>query len=146
STLAVAHLLKQCDKRFLLTNASPIPEQFLFMDMAKEILPWEEAKKNTFDAVISVDCADRTRLGDVQTVLEQSYPLLNIDHHATNDHYGDVNVVFADKSATAEVLYDFVQYLQLTWNRAFAEVVYTGVMTDTGGFRYANTSPETMKL
>lgn len=146
STLAIAHILKQCGKQFLLTNDSPVPEKYHYMDMATDILPWEQAKKSHFDAVISVDCADSLRLGNVQIVLKQGFPLLNIDHHATNDRFGSVNVVQDDKSATAEMLYDFSEYLQLTWNRDFAEAVYTGVMTDTGGFRYSNTSPSCMAL
>lgn len=146
STVAVAHLLKQRGKRFILTNDSPVPNKYLFMDMAQHILPWDEAKQATFNAVISVDCADRLRLGAVETVLEEGYPLLNIDHHSTNDQFGTVNLVLDDQSATAEVLYHFIEHLQLAWDRPFAEAVYTGVLTDTGGFRYANTSPSSMEL
>lgn len=146
STVAVAHLLKQRGKRFTMTNDSPIPAKYFFMDMATHILPWDEAKQTKFDAVITVDCADRSRLGAVETVLQQGFPLLNIDHHSTNDHFGTVNLVLEDQSATAEVLYHFIEHLQLTWNRPFAEAVYTGVLTDTGGFRYSNTSPSSMAL
>lgn len=146
STLAMAHLLKQRGKQCILTNDSPIPKKYLFMDMTEQIVSWNAAKKAHFDAVISVDCADRLRLGAVETVLQENYPLLNIDHHPTNDHFGHVNVVLDDKSATAEILYHLTQYLQLTWDRAFAEAVYTGVMTDTGGFRYTNTSSSSMEL
>lgn len=147
STLAVAHLLKQFGKQYVLTNDSPVPEKYRFLDMAGDILPWEAAKsKGGFHAVISVDAADRQRLGAVEEVLEQGFPLLNIDHHPTNDRFGSVNVVVDDKAATAEILYELIEYLELEWDQAFAEAVYTGVMTDTGGFRYSNTTPEVMKL
>lgn len=146
STLAVAHALKQLGKRYVLTNDSSVPEKYQFLEMAEEILPWEEAKKHSFDAVISVDVADRERLGGVQQVFERQTPLLNIDHHPTNDRFGDVNVVLDDRAATAEVLYEWITHMQLKWNRSFAEAVYTGVMTDTGGFRYPNTTPRVMKL
>lgn len=146
STVAVAHLLKQRGKQFILTNDSPIPDKYYFMDMATHILPWDEAKREKFDAVISVDCADRLRLGAVEIVLQQGFPLLNIDHHSTNDHFGTVNLVLDDQSATAEVLYHFIEHLQLTWDRPLAEAIYTGVLTDTGGFRYTNTSPSSMEL
>src|SRR5690625_3983871 len=146
STVAVAYVLQQRSKQFILTNNSPIPSKYLFMDMANNILPWDETKVMDFEAVISVDCADRSRLGAVQSVLQEGYPLLNIDHHSTNDHFGTVNVVRDTASATAEVLYHFIQYLQLTWNHPLAEAVYTGVLTDTGGFRYSNTSPSSLEL
>lgn len=146
STCAAAHLLERRGKQYVMTNASPIPEKYLFMEKAKEILPWDEAKKASFDAVITVDCADRSRLGDAEAVLEARYPLLNIDHHPTNTRFGNVNVVLPDKAATAELMYDFSQFLQLKWDRAFAEAVFAGVMADTGSFRYANTSPSAMHL
>lgn len=146
STLAVAHVLKQLGKAFTLTNDSPVPEKYRFMDMAENILAWDEAKKGNFAAVISVDAADRERLGTVEEVLAGDLPVLNFDHHPTNDHFGSVNIVVEDKAATAEILYEWIEYMQLEWDRAFAEAIYTGVMTDTGGFRYSNTTPKVMKL
>lgn len=146
STLAVAHVLKRLGKKFILTNDSPVPEKYRFLDMAEDILSWDEAKKGSFDAVISVDAADRRRLGGVEDVLAHDLPLLNIDHHPTNDHFGHVNIVIDNKAATAEILYEWAEYMQLNWDQPFAEAVYTGVMTDTGGFRYANTTPCVMKL
>lgn len=146
STLAMAHALQQLGKSFVLTNPSPLPEKYDFLDMANAILPWDEAKKNHFDAVISVDAADRERIDSVGEVLDQGYPLLNIDHHPTNDRFGTVNVVLSDRAATAEIVYELIEHLGLRWNQAMAEAAYTGIMADTGGFRYANTSPRVMRV
>lgn len=66
--------------------------------------------------------------------------ILNIDHHATNDRFGTVNVVIPDAAATAQVLYDWVESMGLEWTQELATCIYTGLLTDTGGFRYANTT------
>lgn len=146
STLAMAHALQQLGKSFVLTNPSPLPEKYDFLEMASAILPWDEAKKSPFDAVISVDAADRERIDTVGEVLDQGYPVLNIDHHPTNDRFGTVNVVCSDRAATAEMVYELIEHFGLKWNQTMAEAVYTGIMADTGGFRYANTSPRVMKV
>lgn len=145
STVAMAHILKQLDKAFVLTNESDIPPKYRFLKMADAIVSWDEAKSAPFEAVICVDCADRQRFGAVGDVLQRGLPLLNIDHHPTNDRYGDVNVVLSDRAATAEVIYELASYMELKWDRDFAEAVYTGMMTDTGCFRYANTTARVMK-
>lgn len=146
STLAMAHILQRLGKSYVLTNDSPVPKRYRFLTHVDSIVPWPEAKAHGhFEAVISVDCADQKRLGAVTEVIGK-YPMLNIDHHPTNDNFGTVNAVAPEKAATAEILYDLTEYLQLAWDREFAEAIYTGVMTDTGSFRYANTSPAVMAL
>jgi phosphoesterase RecJ-like protein len=91
-----------------------------------------------------VDAADAGRMGDCRKLFARDVQILNIDHHATNDRFGRVNVVIPDAAATAQVLYEWVEAMELEWTRELATCIYTGLLTDTGGFRYANTTPRVM--
>ncbi|MDU5951184.1 MAG: bifunctional oligoribonuclease/PAP phosphatase NrnA, partial [Paenibacillus macerans] len=97
-----------------------------------------------FDNVICVDCADFKRVGMTKELFAEGAKLLNIDHHPTNDGYGTVNLIVPYAAATAEILFDLIQFMGLELNEAIATALYTGLLTDTGGFRYSNTSPKVM--
>jgi phosphoesterase RecJ-like protein len=72
--------------------------------------------------------------------------LLNIDHHASNKGYGHVNLINRQAAATVQVIADLIEHLALTFDQQIATCLYTGLLTDTGGFRYQNTTSEVMKL
>lgn len=91
-----------------------------------------------------MDCADFARVGLTKQYFEEDALILNIDHHPTNDGYGTVNIIKPDAAATAEILFDFVGQFPIQMDKAAATAIYTGLLTDTGGFRYANTSPNVM--
>ncbi|HET9870562.1 MAG TPA: bifunctional oligoribonuclease/PAP phosphatase NrnA, partial [bacterium] len=72
--------------------------------------------------------------------------LVNLDHHYSNDHYGDYNLVVPKASATGEVVYHLIRALGVAVDARIAESVYTSLVTDTGGFRYRNTTPHVLRL
>ena len=87
------------------------------------------------------------RVGLTSHYFDEDAVILNIDHHPTNDGYGAVNIIKSDAAATAEILFDFLGTLfEVTWNQDVATAIYTGLLTDTGGFRYANTTPNVMTM
>lgn len=146
STLAIGEILAQLGKRFTMINETGIPPKFAFLAGDRVILDDSLAPAVAFKQVITVDCADYTRVGKVRDRITAGMPLLNIDHHPTNDGYGTARLLQADAAATAEILYTLIQELALPWNRELATFIYTGLLTDTGGFRYANTTPRVMKI
>jgi phosphoesterase RecJ-like protein len=147
STLAVGLLLRHLNKRFTMINEGSTPGKFNYLWGSDQIINYSVAPPNrVFDHVISVDCADFSRIGKVSTLFAESYSLLNIDHHPTNDFFGEVNVIKEDAAATAEILYDLAQRLNITWSIELGNCLYTGLLTDTGGFRYANTTPKVMSV
>ncbi|WP_040948718.1 DHH family phosphoesterase [Gorillibacterium massiliense] len=146
STLAVAEILRQLGKRYILINDGAVPAKFSFLMGNEVILNGSENPQLLFKNVISVDCADYRRIGDVRFRFVEGTPLLNIDHHPTNDGFGIVNLVRPDAAATAEVLYDLAAVIGTEWTLQLATLVYAGLSTDTGGFRYANTTPAVMKI
>lgn len=150
STLAVGEMLRLLGKSYLMVNEGSPPGRLHMLTGLKDILNFGEwvaaGKKPSFGCVIAVDCADYKRLGRVSEWLAGKLPLLNIDHHPTNDSFGSVNVIRPDAAATAEILYDLVEHMGVEWTRAMADCVYTGLLTDTGGFRYSNTSPKVLNI
>ncbi|PZE22408.1 DHH family phosphoesterase [Paenibacillus xerothermodurans] len=149
STFAMAWILTSMGKRFTLINEGPMPEKFLYMAAGRhEILDYEAegASLAAFQHVISVDCADYSRIGSVRQIFADNARILNIDHHVTNDYFGTVNLVDAEAAATVEVLYDLVRELNVPYCHDLNVCIYSGLLTDTGGFRYANTSAKVMRI
>ncbi|MFD1394840.1 bifunctional oligoribonuclease/PAP phosphatase NrnA [Kroppenstedtia eburnea] len=147
STLAVGWILKRLGKQVVMVNESPVPDKFRFLPEAERILsPDEAGAEGPYRRVIAVDVADRERMGSVCQLLAAEAEVLNIDHHPTNDRFGTTNLVIPGAAATAEILCHWSRRLQVEWDRELATCLYTGLLTDTGGFRYANTTPEVMEL
>ncbi|QDH22899.1 DHH family phosphoesterase [Saccharibacillus brassicae] len=147
STLAVGWLLSRLGKTFTLINEGPIPQRMTYMAGAADILDMSRTERTrTYGNVICVDCADFKRVGLVSEWMEPEANMLNVDHHPTNDGYGTCTLIKADAAATAEILYDLLASFELGWDREIAEMLYTGILTDTGGFRYSSTSPKVMQI
>ena len=84
-----------------------------------------------FDLVISVDCANRDRFG---FACNGDIPIINIDHHTSNDYFGEVNIVDEEKSSTAEIVYDFFYYNGLKITKDIATSLYVGIYDDSCAF------------
>jgi len=145
STLAMAYVLKKLGKKFVIINQDPIPDRFLFLPMADLFYSANQVNQS-FSHVITLDAADRKRIGDIEHLFAENVKILNIDHHPTNDYFGNINVVVPHAAATAEVMYDFVQEIGIEMDKDLASMIYTGLLTDTGGFRYANTSSKVLRI
>lgn len=145
STLAVGWLLSCLGKKYSMLNEGPIPKRMEYLWHADEIINLgasEQTRK--YSNVICVDCADFQRVGLTQRYFADDALIVNIDHHPTNNGYGLVNLIKPDAAATAEILFDLLKVFGIEWDIHIATAIYTGLLTDTGGFRYANTSPKVM--
>ncbi len=94
---------------------------------------------------ITVDCADRKRLGQI---LQEAYPevYLNIDHHISNSKYGKHNIIDGHASATGEILGGILIDGGLPVDAVAAQALYVGIATDTGQFRFASTTRDTFEI
>jgi len=147
SLLAMGYILKALGKQFVLVNEGPTPVKFL-ADYLGE-LPIQDATRtplnHKYRTVITVDCGDLVRVGTVANFFESDVRILNIDHHPTNDHFGTVNLIRTDACATAEILFDLVKAMPVAITKELATALYMGILTDTGGFRYSNTTADVME-
>nr|WP_150959642.1 bifunctional oligoribonuclease/PAP phosphatase NrnA [Aneurinibacillus sp. XH2] len=147
STLAVGLMLEYLNKTYKMVNEDPLPSKFnLLRGSDRVLLASELSEDEPYDAVISLDCADFRRMGELHKRVQPETPLLNIDHHATNEGFGTCVWIEAEAAATAEMLYTLVNGLGIPWTEDLAKCIYTGLLTDTGGFRYANTGPQVLRI
>ena len=93
-----------------------------------------------YDLVIYVDCANQYR-ADIE--IEDGKKIINIDHHQSNDNFGDINIVDDTKASTAEVVYDFFKYNNITISKNIAKCLYVGIYDDSIAFTTPRTTKET---
>ena len=98
-----------------------------------------------YDLVICLDVASLDRLSNAKILFDKALKKINIDHHKTNNNYGDLNFVNPKASSTGEVLQEI--YNKIGWAISLESAIglYTAILTDTGGFRYENTSENVFK-
>ena len=147
SELAMAMYLRQKGKSVLVVNEAKILPRFKFLPGTQHIKPYQKAMTVHCDAVIVLDCGELNRIGKVEKLIPKNAAVINIDHHITNDSFGHLNLVNPQSSSTTEVLYELFSgdhQFELTNNLALH--LYAGIMTDTGSFRYENTSSRTHQI
>ncbi|MGM0880832.1 MAG: DHH family phosphoesterase [Bacillota bacterium] len=147
STVVVGWLLQKLGKSAVLINEDELPSRLSYLYQFDSIINYKFAPpEQIYDAIIAIDCADFRRIGEVSGSFAREAKLLNIDHHPTNNGFGAVNVIRAEAAATVEILFDLIERAGISLDLDCATAIYTGLLTDTGGFRYSNTSPRVMEI
>ncbi|MGH2787994.1 MAG: DHH family phosphoesterase [Actinomycetota bacterium] len=95
---------------------------------------------------LALDCGAADRLGGLETRATAADCLINVDHHAGNDGFGKLNIVVTSASSTAELMTRLLQDLDVDIDSEIATCLYAGIVTDTGRFQYANSSPDVLRL
>jgi phosphoesterase RecJ-like protein len=146
SAIGFAHILRQLGKTCVPACADPIPCAFSFLpgaEMLQTTLGDEQ-----FDLIIALDAGELTRYGSLfarHSAFLQQATIINIDHHISSNGCGQVNIIEPTAAATAELLVLFQQQAHLPLNKDAAVCLLTGLMTDTGSFQYASTTPRTLE-
>lgn len=120
-----------------------IPKHIAFLEGVEAYLRPEQAE-GPYDTVIAVDSSDRARLGGALPIFDAAPVRLVIDHHATNEGYGQVNFVRRGESATCLLAYEAIRALGVRMDRAMGTCLLLGMSTDTGHFQYPATSAQTL--
>jgi bifunctional oligoribonuclease and PAP phosphatase NrnA len=145
SEVALVHLLTEMGVTARIVNPTPWPSTFAFLlnDRVVEQSVRGAPALTPLDALLVVDINDTRRLGVLGgPARDLAVPKLVIDHHvASQDPAGEVMYVDATACATGELVYDFARTLGLTISEPVATALYCAILTDTGGFRFSNTSP-----
>jgi phosphoesterase RecJ-like protein len=131
------------DSVMYLAGPAPLPAEYGFMGLGELVreVPADASER----VLVAVDCANESRLGD-ESVLTVAPFTIDVDHHHDNSRFGDVNLVVADASSTGEVLRDVFAELGVEITPELAEPLYIALVTDTGRFQYANTTPKALRL
>jgi phosphoesterase RecJ-like protein len=102
--------------------------------------------EDKFDLLITLDCSDLDRLGDKKILVENVKEIVNIDHHISNVNFGDLNIVDSKAAATGEIIYKILEEMNIDITKEIATCIYVAISTDTGSFKYENTSPATHSI
>jgi phosphoesterase RecJ-like protein len=142
SLLAMGLALEKIGKKTVLYNPSPIPAVYRFLPSVTKIVNKIEndLALGEFDTAVILDCGDLERIGDAASSINDLPVLVNIDHHVTNSAFGDLQMIDTEACATAEIVYHLIGELGVSMDTDIATAIYTGILTDTGSFRFSNTN------
>ena len=146
SQIALYHLLTDLGKPVVMHNVDPVPRICMYLDGAHYITHGLDLFASIkADTVIAVDAGSRARLGVPNDYFDGKV-VINIDHHASNICYGNVNMVDARYCATGAMIYDLIQSLNVSLNAGMASAIYAAVLTDTASFRMSTVTPDTHRM
>jgi phosphoesterase RecJ-like protein len=137
--------LEEFKKRVWLYNESPIPAIYQFLP-SLHLVHQTIGDITDFDTAIILDCSDLHRIGEAAEAISKIPVLINIDHHSTNTRFGKYQYVDPAASSTAEIVYRLIKEMNIPITTGMAYAIYTGIMADTGSFRFANTTPESFEI
>lgn len=143
SVLALASLLKNgMKKQVNIIIESDVSSSFKFLPEIDNIKNNSKDIDN-IDLLITLDCGNKDRLALDKRLVDSAKYIVNIDHHITNDLFGDINFVDTSASATGEVIYEMIKRLGYSISKDIATYLYVSISTDTGSFKYTNTTSRT---
>jgi len=142
SLLGLGRALRWLGKEYTLACADPVPRRFTYLPGSEAIATGPESE---YDLVISLDCGDLERLGAAYDESLIGLPIINVDHHVTNTHFGTVNWVDTRVASAAEMVLELVESLDVPLDSDMALCLLNGIVTDTLGFRIPNTPLRTMQ-
>ncbi|MFP4013280.1 MAG: DHH family phosphoesterase [Chitinispirillaceae bacterium] len=143
SQLAFYWYLQKQGKEVEIFCVDPLPDKFVFLKNSERVS--HKRPDRTFDVLMILDCSNPKRLGwDGQSEIANT--IINIDHHRDNTSFGEVNHIDTRAAATGEIIYSFFQDNEVDIPDYVAEALYAAIMTDTGGFRFSNTSSRVLRI
>jgi len=149
SEVGLLQLLRARGREVVIANPTPIPDRFHFLlppDADKSERAVKEIERA--DAIVVLDIGDLGRLGDLgRRVAARGVPVACIDHHVSPGSLpAGPKLIDPTATATAELVYDFAAALDWKIEPECARALYVGILTDTGGFRFSNTTPRALRV
>ncbi len=139
SLLGFGLALQQAGYAVTMFSVDGVPERYCFLDGSEKIVE-KLLPEADYDCVVVLDCSDHER---IKPIWEQVKELLiiNIDHHPTNRSFGKLNYVDQTASATGEIVCRLLEEMAIPLDKSVAAALYVAISTDTGSFKYQNTTP-----
>lgn len=142
STLAAAHWLRSCGKEVTAWNEDGAILKFSYLPGHELVTP-PAASPQEFDVVLALDNSTRKRLGTVIGAVAPGARWINVDHHVSNEAYGDLNYIDPSAPATGQILFEFFRHLGVPITPEIATNLFAAISTDTGSFQYEGTNART---
>jgi phosphoesterase RecJ-like protein len=145
SLLGTYLVLRDLGCRVECYNPSPIPAVYRFLP-GVDAITRDPAAAEGCDAAVVLDCGNLDRIGAASSRVAAMSTVINIDHHVTNTKFGTHRLIDTDACATAAIIYRLVRKTELPLSQDAATCLYTGILTDTGSFRFSNTNREVFAI
>jgi phosphoesterase RecJ-like protein len=145
SLLAMNLAMQGKFKQITIYNESPIPAVYRFLPGVHGVINQLDCAA-PFDTAVVLDCGDLQRVGEAADIVGQIPEIINIDHHITNTRFGTCQLIDVQACACTEILYHLFDRMRVPFTRELATCIYTGILTDTGSFRFSNTSRTTFQV
>ena len=142
SALAFAIALREQGKHVVCMVPDPLPHMISHLPGFDTVSP----APAHIDALFTFDCAMLGRFGEKRHLVETIRPVVNVDHHVSNEGFGTINLVDPTASATGEVVFHLLAELGVAIPADAATNLYAALLTDTGGFRHDNTTEAALRL
>lgn len=141
SLTALSKSLLNLGKKVYPIEFDKIPENLKFLPNLDLL---SDNTNINIDMIICLDCANYKRLGQIDELFNKAKYRINIDHHQSNEFYGDVNIVKKGYSSTCELVFDLINEINLPIDKEISMSLLTGISTDTGRFLYSATTADTL--
>jgi len=145
SQLALAILLKNLGKKVETWNDDDVPAKFRFLPQSAMIShPPDELQD--FDVVVAIDCSTLPRLGSGLGRVRSRKHFVNIDHHVSNEKFGEINWIVPEAAASGQIVHQLIQFGGFPLTRDIAVCLFAAISTDTGSFMFSNTTAESLRI
>lgn len=142
STLAFTLWLKSLGKKVTAWNQDGVTGKYQYLPCHK-LVAQPEMPARKFDAVVALDNSVKNRLGTVVNSIASTGVFINIDHHVSNEGYGDLNYIDPSAPATGQIIYEFFKDQDIEITPDMAANLFAAISTDTGSFQYSGTDERT---
>jgi len=149
SELAFYFILKKLNKNPIILNQDRLPKIYDFLPGSNKVRHLEDncIDPKSIDVGIVLDCSNIKRIGKTYEIFKDIKTIINIDHHNSNENYGDLNYIDSSASSVGEIIYEFINFIDSDLlDDKISTSLYTAIITDTGSFRYSNVSSKTFKV
>lgn len=150
SVLALFNALKSLNKDCYIISKDTLSENLKFLKGSDEITGEITEAVDETDVVVVLDCGNLERVS--ANLKEFTGTIINIDHHLSNDKYGDINYIDSNAAATAEIVFELLNLMGVSFEKEDSVIkdigtcIYTSIVTDTGAYRHSNVTERTHKI
>ncbi|MDF1752581.1 MAG: bifunctional oligoribonuclease/PAP phosphatase NrnA [Verrucomicrobiales bacterium] len=146
SVVGLGLMLETIGKEVVILNNDGVPATLAFLPCSDKVQVAAPGTVYEVDLIMALDSAGKDRISDtVWNCLPADKPVVNVDHHASNSGFGDINIVNINAPATGEIIFEIAVQAGWPMTREVGENLYAAISTDTGSFRYPNTTANTYR-
>ena len=151
SEIAMAEYITHLGKQAYIINNSATPYNYKFLDSNEIIIVYDDELHRELiasaDVYLIVDISDWERLRNIGQIIKSlNKPKICIDHHHINYKFADIDLIYEEASSTGELVYEFLTKVKYPIKGMTARALYTCILTDTGSFRFSNTTKKTHRI